>query len=206
VSPCSFCCLRYYWSFYSPPSPLFLVWFWWHSYFLANLLIIILKRFRLYQLYFLCTFLPSSRCSTRISPWTTLIHTLHYCSQLSYICFVCQPSSILLMTLNCSSPFGHLNSSPIVYTYKRQLIASLNGCLQIFSHSINPKLSFFVLTYLLNYLKYLILLFYCLLKSLILQLNLLIILASFSILHSRHLIISPQFLNLASYLFAMFEG
>jgi len=35
---------------------------------------------------------------------------------------------------------------------------------------------------------------------------LLVILALFSILLSRFLIISPQFLNLASYLFAIFEG
>jgi len=54
---------------------------------------------------------------------------------------------------------GHLNSPPIFYTYKIQLILSLNGCLQIFSHSINLKLSFFLLAYLLNYLKSLILLF-----------------------------------------------
>jgi len=49
----------------------------------------------------------------------------------------------LLMTLNCSSPSGHLNSLPICYTYKIQLISSLNRCLQIFSHAINLKLSFF---------------------------------------------------------------
>jgi len=65
----------------------------------------------------------------------------------------------LLMTLNCSSPSGHLNSPPIFYTYKIQLIQSFNGCLLIFSHSISLKLSFFLLVYLLNYLKYLILLF-----------------------------------------------
>jgi len=35
----------------------------------------------------------------------------------------------------------------------------LNGCLLIFSHSINLKLNFFLLVYLLNYLKSLILLF-----------------------------------------------
>jgi len=112
----------------------------------------------------------------------------------------------LLMTLNCSSPSGHLNSLSIFYTYKIQLILSLNGCLQIFSHSINLKLSFFLLVYLLNYLKSLILLCQCLLMSLLLQLNLLIILALCLIIHSRCLIISPQFLNLASCLFAISEG
>jgi len=59
----------------------------------------------------------------------------------------------LLMTLNCSSPSEHLNYPPIYYTYKIQLISSLNGCLLIFSHSINLKLSFVLLVYLLNYLK-----------------------------------------------------
>jgi len=62
-------------------------------------------------------------------------------------------------TQYCSSPSGHLNYPPIFYTYKIQLVSSLNGCLQIFSHSINLKLSFFLLAYLLNYLKSLILLF-----------------------------------------------
>jgi len=42
--------------------------------------------------------------------------------------------------------------------------------------------------------------------SLLLQLNLLVILALILILLCRCLIISPQFLNLASYLFAIFEG
>jgi len=42
--------------------------------------------------------------------------------------------------------------------------------------------------------------------SLLLQLNLLVNLALFYILLSRCLIISPQFLYLASYLFAIFEG
>jgi len=65
----------------------------------------------------------------------------------------------LLMTLNYSSPSGHLNSPPIFYTYKIQLISSLNGCLLIFPNSISLKLSFFLLVYLLNYLKSLILLF-----------------------------------------------
>jgi len=71
----------------------------------------------------------------------------------------------LPMTLNCSSPSGHLNYPPIFYTYKIQLILSLNGCLLIFSHSINLKLSFFLLVYLLNYLKFLILLFQVLMPS-----------------------------------------
>jgi len=57
---------------------------WWHSYFLAYFLLIISKLCRFYQLYFLCSVSPSSRCSTRISPWTTLTHTLHYSSQFSY--------------------------------------------------------------------------------------------------------------------------
>jgi len=35
----------------------------------------------------------SKRCSTRFSPWTTLIHTLYYSSQFSYLWFVCRPSS-----------------------------------------------------------------------------------------------------------------
>jgi len=63
----------------------------------------------------------------------------------------------LLMTRNCSSPSGHRNSPPIFCTYKIQLISSLNGCLQSFSHSINLKLSFFLLAFLLNYVKSLIL-------------------------------------------------
>jgi len=42
--------------------------------------------------------------------------------------------------------------------------------------------------------------------SLLLQLNLLVILVLFLILLSRCMIISPQLLNLASYLFAIFEG
>jgi len=65
------------------------------------------------------------------------IHTLFYSSvllsliRLSVILY-------LLMTLNCSSPSGHLNSLPIFYTYKIKLILmSLNGCLLIFSHSIS---------------------------------------------------------------------
>ena len=92
MSPWSFCCLRYYWSFYSP-SPLFLVWFWWHSYFLAYFLFIISKLCRFYQLYFLCSISPSSRRSTRINPWSSPIHTLHY-SQFSYLWFICWSSSI----------------------------------------------------------------------------------------------------------------
>jgi len=63
----------------------------------------------------------------------------------------------LLMTLNCSSPSGNPNSLPIFYPYKIQLILSLIRCLQIFSHSINLKLSVFLLVYLLNY--FLIMLF-----------------------------------------------
>jgi len=39
----------------------------------------------IYQLYFLCNFYPSSRCSTRISPWTTLIHTLYTTPLSSFI-------------------------------------------------------------------------------------------------------------------------
>jgi len=42
--------------------------------------------------------------------------------------------------------------------------------------------------------------------SVLLQLNLLVILALFFILLSRCLIVSPQFINLASYLFVIFEG
>jgi len=94
MSPWSFCCLRYYWSFYSSSSPIVLVWFWWHSYFLVYFLSIFSNLCRFYQLYFLCNFSPSSRCSTRISPWTTLIHTLYYSSQFSYLWFVCLSSSI----------------------------------------------------------------------------------------------------------------
>jgi len=93
------------------------------------------------------------------------------------------------MTLKCS---GHLNSSSIFYTYKIQ-----------FSHSISLKLSFFLLVYLLNYLKYLTLLLIGLQMSLLFWLNLLVILALFYILLPRCLIISPQYLNLASYLFAI---
>jgi len=66
----------------------------------------------------------------------------------------------LLMTLNCSFPSEHRNSPPIFYTSKIQLILSLNGCLLIFPLSINQsKMSFFLVVYLLNYLKSLILLF-----------------------------------------------
>jgi len=84
-----------YWSFYSPSSPFFLVWFWWHSYFLAYFSFIISKLCRFYQLYFLCSVSPSSRCSTRISPnWSSLIHTPHYSSQFSFLWFVCRSSSI----------------------------------------------------------------------------------------------------------------
>jgi len=45
------------------------------------------------------------------------------------------------MTLNYSSPSGHLKSPPTLYTYKIQLILSLNRCLLIFSHSISQKLN-----------------------------------------------------------------
>jgi len=48
-------------------------------------------------------------------------------------------SIYLLTTLKCSSPSGRLNSPSIFYTYKIQLILSLNGCLIIFCHSINPR-------------------------------------------------------------------
>jgi len=65
----------------------------------------------------------------------------------------------LQITLYFSSPSGHMKSPPIFYTYKIQLISFLNEYLLILSHSINLKLSFFVLAYLLNYLKSLILLF-----------------------------------------------
>jgi len=77
--------------------------------------------------YFLCNFSPSSRYSTRISPWTTLIHTPYYSS---LVLSLIRLSAIiyLLMTLNCSSPSGHLNYPAIFYTYKIQLISSLNGC------------------------------------------------------------------------------
>jgi len=92
----------------------------------------------------------------------SLDHSYSYSTLLlSVLLSLIRPSAViyLLMTLNCSSPSGHLNSPPIFYSYKTQLISSLNGCLQIFSHSINVKLSFFLLAYLLNYLKSLILLF-----------------------------------------------
>jgi len=130
---------------------------------LANFLFIISKRCCFYQLYFLCNFSPSSRCSTRISPWTILIHTLHY-SQFSFLWFVCRPSSICWWTqlfISFRAPEFSI-SPPTFYTYKIQLISSLNGCLQIFFHSISLKLSFFLLVCLLNYLKSMILLFYCL--------------------------------------------
>jgi len=53
MSPWSFCCLQYYWSFYSSSSPLLLVWFWWLSYFLAYFLYIISQLCYFYQFYFL---------------------------------------------------------------------------------------------------------------------------------------------------------
>jgi len=37
------------------------------------------------KLYFLCNFSPLSRCSTRISPWTTFIHTPYYSSHFSHL-------------------------------------------------------------------------------------------------------------------------
>jgi len=46
-----------------------------------------------YQLCFLCSVCLSSRGSTRISPWSSLIHTLHYSYQFSYLLFVCRSSS-----------------------------------------------------------------------------------------------------------------
>jgi len=45
----------------------------------------------------------------------------------------------LLLTLNCSSPSEQRNSPPIFYKNKIQLISSLNGCVQIFSRSINQS-------------------------------------------------------------------
>jgi len=160
MSPWSLCCLRYYWSFYSPSSPLFLIWFWWHSYFLANFLIIISKLCRFYQLYFICNFSPFVKVFYKDQ---SLDHSYSYSALLlsSVLLSPIRLSAIiyLLMTLNCSSPSGHLNSPPLVYTYKIQLISSLNGCLLIFSRRINLKQSFFLLAYLLNYLKSLILFF-----------------------------------------------
>jgi len=154
MSPWSFRCLRYYWSFYSPSSPLFLVWFWWHSYFLAfylssrNSVVSINSTFSA----------NSPRCSTRISPWSTLIHTLHYSSQFSYLWFVCRSSSICRYDTQLFISFRASEFSAN--------ILHLQNTIDLFCQwmsanllSINLKLSFFLLAYLLNYLKSLILLF-----------------------------------------------
>jgi len=54
MSPWSFCCIRYFWSFYYPSSPILLVWFWWHSLLFLGLLLI----YHLEALSFLSTLFP----------------------------------------------------------------------------------------------------------------------------------------------------
>jgi len=75
-------------------------------------------------------------------PWTAFVTVFHKDQSLvlSYSYFTLLLLVLLslirlsviiyfLMTLNCSSPSGHLNSPPIFYTYKIQLILSLNNLL-----------------------------------------------------------------------------
>jgi len=129
-----------------------------------------------------------------------------YSSQFSYllsylIWFVSRSSSICWW----HSIVHLLPGTWILRQYKQHLQNTINLASRWMSANLlwlNLKLSFFLLVYLLNYLKSLLLLFLCLLMSLLL--NLLVILAIFFILLSRCLIISPKFLNLASYLFAIF--
>jgi len=66
---------------------------------MAQLFLGLLFIYHLKALSFLSTLLPllslpSWRCSTRISPCSSLIHTLHYSTQFSNLCFVCHSSSI----------------------------------------------------------------------------------------------------------------
>jgi len=72
----------------------------------------------------------------------TLVLSYSYCILLLLSLIRLLVIIYLLMTPNCSSPSAHLNSPPKFYTYKIQLISTLNGCLLIFSHSIKSKTEF----------------------------------------------------------------
>jgi len=139
------------WQRYRP-----VIWFWWHSYFLAYFLFIISKFCRFYHLYFLWSVFPSSKCSTRISPWSSLIHT---------------PLSSFISDSSVSHP--------LIFTYDTQLfiffrapkfsanVLRLQNKINLVSQwmtanllSLNQSKTEFLLIglYLLNYLKSLILL------------------------------------------------
>jgi len=101
---------------------------------------------------------PLRQCVPHESVLWPLLFILYTTPLSSFISwFVCRPSCICwwhsIVHFLPGTWILRQYSTPTKYNW------SLNGCLLIFSHSINLKLSFFLLAYLLSYLKSLILLF-----------------------------------------------
>jgi len=148
MSPWSFCCLRYYWSFNFAPSHLLL-----GLVLMAKLFIGLPFIYYLGALLFLLTQFP-----LLTQPFVKVFYkdqslVLSYSFSTLFLYWsICLWHSIVHL-LPCTWLLRQY-STPTKYE-----ILSLNGCLLIFCHSISLKLSFFILVYPLNNLKYLILFF-----------------------------------------------